>query len=59
MAANSDRTPPLLYIECDVPDGVTLMEWRRVRSGRRAHGSPFAATVRRLYALGRPPRAGA
>jgi hypothetical protein len=24
------------YIDCDVPDGMTLAEWRRVRSPRRA-----------------------
>ena len=31
-------TPPLIYIECDIPAGMTLTEWRRSqcsRSGRR------------------------
>jgi hypothetical protein len=25
---------PLLYVECDIPDGQTLAEWRRLRDQR-------------------------
>jgi hypothetical protein len=26
---------PHLYVECDVPDGMTLVEWRRAHSARK------------------------
>ena len=25
----SSDTIPLIYVDCDIPDGVTLVEWRR------------------------------
>jgi len=28
------------YIECDVPEGMNLVEWRRSRSSRRARRRP-------------------
>ena len=30
---------PLLYVDCDIPDGMTLVEWRQEKdaAGRRAH----------------------
>ena len=28
---------PHLYIECDIPDGMTLVEWRRARTDSRSH----------------------
>jgi hypothetical protein len=27
---------PVVYVECDVPDGMTLAEWRRRRDAERA-----------------------
>ena len=42
------ETPPLIYIECEIPAGVTLDEYRRSqvsRTGRRSRG------WRRLLAL--------
>jgi hypothetical protein len=27
---------PILYIECDLPDGVGLLEWRAARSDPRS-----------------------
>ena len=27
----SSDTIPLIYVDCDIPDGVTLVEWRRDR----------------------------
>jgi hypothetical protein len=35
---------PHLYVECDLSDGQTLVEWRRDRHGRR----PRASFLRRL-----------
>ena len=32
--------PPLIYVECDLPEGVTLAEWRR--RGRRGHADTGA-----------------
>ena len=32
------QTSPHIYVECDIPDGMTLTEWRRsqvTRTGRR------------------------
>jgi hypothetical protein len=37
---------PLIYVECDVPEGMTLDDWRRTRSAP-ARRRRFAATVRR------------
>jgi hypothetical protein len=44
---SSAAATPLIYVECDVPDGMTLSEWRRLRpapSRRRR----LTATVRRM-----------
>jgi hypothetical protein len=38
----------MVYVDCDIPDGMTLSEWRR---RRHAHGAPRRSarwTVRRL-----------
>jgi hypothetical protein len=37
---------PHLYIECDIPDGMTLTEWRRSRADR--HGRRPRRRIRRL-----------
>jgi hypothetical protein len=34
MLATASNTPHL-YIQCDVPDGMTLVEWRRAHSQRK------------------------
>ena len=28
------QTSPHIYVECDIPDGMTLTEWRRSQSAR-------------------------
>jgi len=40
---------PLLYVDCDIPDGVTLAEWRRdkVATDRRSREETRAARPRR------------
>ena len=38
---------PHLYVECDIPDGMTLVEWRRTKAAPR----PRHARVRRLLGL--------
>ncbi len=32
------QPPPLVYVECDLPEGVTLAEWRA--RGRRRDDGP-------------------
>lgn len=32
MTPTARATTPHVYVECDVPDGLTLVEWRRSRS---------------------------
>jgi hypothetical protein len=40
---------PHIYVDCDVPDGMTLTEWRRSQcAGRTGRRAPF---WRRLLAL--------
>ena len=56
---------PLLYVDCDIPDGVTLVEWRRDRvaierrdrvEAREARAAArTAALKRRLPRLGPLP----
>ncbi|HEX5900120.1 MAG TPA: phosphatase PAP2 family protein [Solirubrobacteraceae bacterium] len=50
MAATAHTTTPFVYVESDIPEGVTLAEWRR---GRRP-GEPRRVPV--LAALGRVAR---
>jgi len=40
---------PHVYVDCDVPDGLTLAEWRRARSAT-VRVRPGRARVRRLLA---------
>jgi hypothetical protein len=42
----------LVYVDSDIPAGVTLTDWRRSQD-RRPPRSPAAATVRRLLGLSR------
>jgi hypothetical protein len=39
--------PPLVYIDCDIPEGLTVAEWRRLRHPRTARRSSGLA-VRHL-----------
>ena len=34
-------TTPLLYIDCDIPDGMTLHEWRRSQCAHLAARRPL------------------
>jgi hypothetical protein len=45
----TDNHIPLMYVECDIPDGATLVEWRRekVASARRIREEARAARPRR------------
>jgi hypothetical protein len=46
---------PHIYIQCDVPDGMTLVEWRRAHSepkrARRFPRHPVRSLVRHLPTL--------
>jgi hypothetical protein len=54
---------PLLYVDCDIPDGVTLVEWRREKvaaerrtrdEAREARARARAAAFRRRLPRLRP-----
>ncbi len=62
----STDTIPHLYVDCDIPDGVTLVEWRRDKvaaerrtreEAREARAAKRAATARKrlLPRLGTRP----
>jgi hypothetical protein len=54
MLSASSNTPHV-YIQCDVPDGMTLVEWRRAhsqRKPRRFPRRPVRQLVKRLPTLG-------
>jgi hypothetical protein len=54
MTRTANDTSPLLYVACDIPDGVTLVEWRRRRHEHdRRRRSRFVAAVRRMGGLAR------
>jgi hypothetical protein len=53
MTRRAPRTPPLLYVACDIPDGVTLVEWRRRRHEHDRRRSRFVAAVCRIGGLAR------
>jgi hypothetical protein len=38
--------PPFLYVDSDVPEGMTLVEWRRRRHRPRPHRSRLLAAIR-------------
>ena len=46
---SSDHTP-LIYVDCDIPDGVTLTAWRRDRlaAERRTRQEARTTLLRRL-----------
>jgi hypothetical protein len=35
----SSATSPVIYIECDVPDGMTLADWRRRDASPQRRGT--------------------
>jgi hypothetical protein len=54
---------PLIYVDCDIPDGVTLVEWRREKvaaerrsraEAREARAAQRAAALKRLLPRLRP-----
>jgi hypothetical protein len=48
MTPTAAQPPPLLYVDCDVPEGLTLVEWRRRREGRRVRRSRVVRLLRRV-----------
>jgi hypothetical protein len=53
MTATAPPTPPFLYVESDIPEGITLVEWRHRRHEQDRRRSPIVAAVRRTLSLGR------
>ncbi len=44
------QPPPLVYVECDVPEGVTLAEWRARARRQDAGTAPRARRTGRARA---------
>ena len=44
----STTATPLLYIECDVPEGQTLRDWRRARDAAHPVVTPMSSVLRRV-----------
>jgi hypothetical protein len=52
MTSTASPTPPLSYIDCDIPEGQTVVDWRRSRGPypvRRARRRAVRSLVRRAY----------
>lgn len=47
MAATVHRTP-LVYVDSDIPEGMTLAEWRRCRRADQARRTPLRSTLGRV-----------
>jgi hypothetical protein len=45
---NPASATPMVYVDCDIPDGMTLAEWRRARRDHEAPRRSARWTVRRL-----------
>jgi hypothetical protein len=41
---------PLTYVDCDIPDGVTLVEWRRTKVAAERRSREARAAARRAAA---------
>jgi hypothetical protein len=54
MTTQPPQSPQIAYIECDVPEGLTLAEWRASRHARSTQGtSQRPAQTRPLLRGGR------
>lgn len=55
-------TTPMIYVDCDLPGGQTLHDWRRARDAAPATITPMSSVLRRVRRTCRarwPRRAGA
>lgn len=41
-------TTPMIYIDCDVPEGQTLRDWRRARESAHPVLTPMSSVIRRV-----------
>ena len=41
-------TTPMMYIDCDVPEGQTLRDWRRARDAAHPVMTPMSSVLRRV-----------
>jgi hypothetical protein len=48
MSAHAATFSPFNYIECDIPEGMTLGSWRAARDERDAGMSPMSGVLRRM-----------
>lgn len=44
----SSVATPLIYIDCDIPAGMTVADWRASRRAGGAEVSPMSGVLRRL-----------
>jgi hypothetical protein len=51
MSSSAQRTPPFVYVACDIPDGVTLTGWRCRHQDDVRRRPRLAGAVRRLGRL--------
>ena len=54
MTASADNSHFFQYIDCDVPDGATLVEWRREHDRREAAAMRSSRPSLRIPSLRMP-----
>jgi hypothetical protein len=40
MTSTASAAAPHVYVDCDIPDGMTLVEWRRSHTERKPRRFP-------------------
>jgi hypothetical protein len=48
MTSTAAHPPRLVYVECDVPEGLTLSEWRRARHVEHVRRSCLVRLLQRV-----------
>jgi hypothetical protein len=51
IAMPDSTASPVLYVECDVPEGMTLSDWRRRRHPAQPRPSRVVAALQRAVGL--------
>jgi hypothetical protein len=53
MSSAAHFASPVLYVECDVPDGMTLREWRSIRHQDATPHQPVGNLLRHVQRASR------
>jgi hypothetical protein len=48
MSTAASALSPMVYVECDIPAGMTIRDWRTSRQPVDASFSPMSGVVRRV-----------